>query len=293
MTLRVSVVIPVFNAEDLLADCLKALVHQSLPSEQFEIIVVDDGSRDRSSAVAEQFGARLIRRKHGGAPAARNVGIHSAHGPWIAFTDSDCIPSRGWLAGLLGAVDRAPECVGAAGPILGFESDSPAAQFVDLSRGLDAERHLSHPRFPFAPLGNSMYLQSALKDVGGFDERFTTYDACDLHLRIQRAQKRPFVFVPAAIVLHRHRRSWTDYWRQQFGYGRGYGQFLLKHRNEVHWNLANELRAIGSVAEDGIRALRESQGEAALIARGTFCKNSAQRLGSIASFWNPSERVRW
>src|SRR5262245_7855555 len=105
MSLDVSVVIPVYNGASTLAACLTALESQSLPRPRFEIIVVDDGSTDETASIAAAFPVRLVRRTNGGAPAARNSGLREATGAWVAFTDADCIPSRGWLAHLMGAVE--------------------------------------------------------------------------------------------------------------------------------------------------------------------------------------------
>ncbi len=84
----VSVVIPVFNGARFLAETLASAAGQT--GTDVEIIVVDDGSRDGSAAVARSFSAaRLIERPHGGAGAARNSGIEAARGDFIAFLDAD------------------------------------------------------------------------------------------------------------------------------------------------------------------------------------------------------------
>jgi len=293
---RVSVVIPAHNAESVLADCLRALAAQSLPEADYEVIAVDDGSTDATASVAEGLGVRLLRQHRQGAPAARNAGIRAASGEWVALTDADCVPSRGWLDSLLLAVgerDGAEPALGAAGPLLGYQSDSAAARFVDLSGGLDVERHLSHPQFPFAPTGNVMYRHEALTAVGGFDPRYAAYDACDLHTRLRRRGPGPFYFAPRALVLHRHRTTWPAYWRQQFGYGRGYGQFLLHHRDEVHWSWWREVRAWGDVIGFAAAACRPGRNDRALVRRGRFAKSLAQRLGVLTAYWNPRERARW
>ena len=85
----VSVVIPTYNAEDLIGEAIKSVHAQTLPVA--EIIVVDDGSSDRSSEVAESLGAVVIRQANGGVSAARNVGIRAATSEWIAFLDQDDI----------------------------------------------------------------------------------------------------------------------------------------------------------------------------------------------------------
>src|SRR5262249_8090126 len=158
----VSVVVPVRDGAAFLAGCLHALAAQSLPRQAFEVIVVDDGSSDESARLAHGFTDRLglavLRKRSGGAAARRKAAHAASRARWVAFTDADCIPSRGWLRALLDALGAPPgrDTLGAAGRTLGYASSTPAARFVDLTGGLDAARHLAHPRFPFAPTGNVM-----------------------------------------------------------------------------------------------------------------------------------------
>ena len=85
----VSVIIPAFNRGYCLANTLRSVLAQTFTD--FEIIVVDDGSTDDTAAVARSFGdrVRLVSQKNCGPAAARNAGIRSARGRWIAFQDSD------------------------------------------------------------------------------------------------------------------------------------------------------------------------------------------------------------
>lgn len=293
---RVSVVVPVHNGEATLADCLRALAGQSLSRDDYEIIVVDDGSTDASAAIARRFAVGLLQQRQQGAAAARNSGLQAALGEWVAFTDADCIPSRTWLKTLLDAVGQpngdAPS-LGAAGRVFGYRSSSPPARFVDLTGGFDAERHLGHAAFPFAPSGNVMYRRAVIAACGGFDTRYATYEGCELHNRLSRAYGGAFHFEPRAVVLHRHRTNWAGYWRQQVGYGRGYGQFLLHHRGEVPWSAAREARAWGRVVALGVAACVPRRDDAGLVRRGEFIKALAQRIGFLTAYGNPAEWPRW
>jgi phosphatidylinositol alpha-1,6-mannosyltransferase len=84
---RISVVIPAFNAEKTLAKTIKDLQNQSL--KPTEIIVVDDGSKDRTSEIAKQFKVELIQQVNRGASAARNVGFAKTTGQFVLFCDAD------------------------------------------------------------------------------------------------------------------------------------------------------------------------------------------------------------
>ncbi len=289
---RASIVVPAFNAEATLGECLAALRGQNFAAPEYEIIVVDDGSKDRTAQVALPFGVQLIRQHNRGAAAARNAGWRQAQGEWIAFTDADCVPSRSWLRALVETADRA-RAVGAAGKTIGLGSRSPAARFCDLDGALDAGRYLQHPKFPFAPSSNLMYRRAALARVGGFDERYSSYEACDLHQRILRVHEQPFVYEPRAVILHRHREGWKAFWRQQYSYGIGYAQFMIHHRDECEWTAAHELRAWSQIGLLSLKALLPPRTDAQLYERGLFVKRFAQRLGYLRTRLNGREWARW
>lgn len=93
-----SVIIPVRNRSEMLRHCLTAVSRQSYPRDCFEIIVVDNHSDEKIEDVCSPFApVRLLRSNEGGSYSARNVGIKSARGTIIAFTDSDCMPRQDWL----------------------------------------------------------------------------------------------------------------------------------------------------------------------------------------------------
>jgi CDP-glycerol glycerophosphotransferase len=89
---RISVVVPVYNVEEYLDECLTSLVRQT--ASDLEIVIVDDGSTDSSAAIAQRYAARdarirIVTRPNGGLGAARNTGIEEATGEYLAFLDSD------------------------------------------------------------------------------------------------------------------------------------------------------------------------------------------------------------
>ncbi len=87
---RISVVIPAFQASASIERCLAAVARQTLPPEQYEVIVVDDGSTDDTANRASRCGARVVRLLRNQGPAqARNAGLAAARGEIVVFTDSD------------------------------------------------------------------------------------------------------------------------------------------------------------------------------------------------------------
>src|SRR5690242_16282570 len=98
--MRFSVVVPTYNRPQPLSRCLDALARLYYPREQFEVIVVDDGSTESLAALVKNFQERLdiryLREEHAGPGMARNVGAAHARGEYLAFTDDDCAPCPDW-----------------------------------------------------------------------------------------------------------------------------------------------------------------------------------------------------
>lgn len=294
----VSIVIPALNAAPTLAECLRAIAAQSFPASERElIVVVDKRCTDSTAEIARSSGAMVVIHPGPNAGSARNRGVAAGSGRWIAFADADCIPVRGWLRALVEAAEAAgtadSPALGAAGQVIGYESDTPAARFVDLTGGLRADKHLSHQRYPWAPTANVLYRRAALMEVSGFDERFDSYEACDLHTRLRRKVGGAFPYVPQAVTYHRHRAGWRAYWRQQVSYGRGFAQFFQRYDDELRWTARDEARAWVNLAGSGLAVLTSRSGDNALLRRGTFVKSLAQRRGFATTFWRPSEARRW
>ena len=94
MGLKLSVIVPVYNVEQYLPKCLDSLLDQDLSRDEYEIILVDDGSPDRSGEICDAFAShyshiKVIHRENGGISAARNSGIEVAQGKYVQFVDSD------------------------------------------------------------------------------------------------------------------------------------------------------------------------------------------------------------
>ncbi len=132
MTPLVSILIPCYNAERWLAATLESALAQTWPA--VEIIVINDGSRDGSLAVAQQFatrGVRVIDQPNAGASAARNRGLREARGAFIQFLDADDLLSPDKIAAQVELLR--PKSAGTLATCTWgrFASDPAAAQFVD------------------------------------------------------------------------------------------------------------------------------------------------------------------
>jgi glycosyltransferase involved in cell wall biosynthesis len=257
-TPRVSVIVPVLDMADVLGPCLAALTAQSLPAGEREIIVVDNGSSDGSPDVARQYPVTVLEERTPGAPAARNRGLASARGALIAFTDADCVPSRGWLAHLVRAADRSGADV-IAGSLAVLDPERSAVARYSAALGqYDAARTLSHPMFPYAPTGNVCVRRSVFDSIGPFNPEFRTFDAAELFWRLAQRAPIQWAFEPRALVFYRTRTSVGAFVSQNFGYGRGTGRLWRRTRSTARGSALAPLRAWPRRLQDGVKVARSA-----------------------------------
>jgi glycosyltransferase involved in cell wall biosynthesis len=98
VSLQVSIIIPARNEEVCLPDCLESIIQLDFPEEKYEVILVDNGSIDRTMEIARQYGARVFRNDTLNVSGLRNLGAQKARGKVLAFVDADCTVSPNWLS---------------------------------------------------------------------------------------------------------------------------------------------------------------------------------------------------
>ncbi|NIC04154.1 glycosyltransferase family 2 protein [Billgrantia bachuensis] len=115
--LAVSIVLPTYRDWDALRSCLNALADQTLPAQEFEILVVENAGESQPRDLALPGNARLLHEPGPGSYAARNRGIAEARGEVLAFIDADCIAAPGWLQAGLECLQANPDAGLVAGNI--------------------------------------------------------------------------------------------------------------------------------------------------------------------------------
>lgn len=99
----ISIIIPVYNSETTLKRCLDSVISQSM--SDWELLLVDDGSKDKSSDICDDYAAKdkrikVFHKSNGGVSSARNIGLDYAKGEWIAFIDADDYVKESYLSNL-------------------------------------------------------------------------------------------------------------------------------------------------------------------------------------------------
>ncbi|MEG5175166.1 glycosyltransferase [Microcoleus sp. B3-D7] len=232
---QVSVVVPVYNGEMDLPELIESLRSQTYPPHRVEYLLVDNNSRDRTSAILEtaakldQITIRhLTENQIQSSYAARNKGIRASTGEIIAFTDADCRPESDWLENLVKPfVDL--EIGIRAGEILALPGKTILEQHADRQNTLSQKHTLAHPFCPYGQTANLAVRRLVLQQIGLFRPYLTSGGDADLCWRILRETSYKMYFAENAIVRHRHRSTIKQLQSQWYRYGES-----NKYLHELH-----------------------------------------------------------
>jgi mycofactocin system glycosyltransferase len=236
-TADVTVVIPVRDRAELLDRCLAAL------GGAYPVIVVDDGSREPAAvaAVAAAYGARLVARAVSGGPAAaRNMGLEHVTTDLVAFVDSDCVPSPGWIDALAGhfadpvVASVAPRITAVTGPATVAGRYTRVAGTLDMGR--EPGRVAPKTRLSYVPSAALIARRSTLRAVarptGVFDPTMRVGEDVDLVWRLHAGGWR-VRYDPSVHVDHHEPATWPALLARRLRYGTSAAPLALRHPGNI------------------------------------------------------------
>jgi GT2 family glycosyltransferase len=245
---KVSVVVCAYNAARTLPECLASLMQLDYPD--YEVILVDDGSKDSTPSIAGEFPqVRYIRQDNHGLSFARNVGAQHADGEIVAYTDADCVADEDWLRCLVQAM-RDQDVPAIGGPNITPSSDGWSARCVAASPGNPSHVMFDDRYAEHIPGCNMAFRREAILELGGFDQQYRAAgDDVDFCWRLLD-HGGAIGYAPGAFVWHHRRNTVQAYLKQQIGYGRAEAllHFMHPHRFSMFGHCAWHGRIYGSGA---------------------------------------------
>lgn len=226
-----SIVIPAFNAERSIEGLIASLECQDVARDKYEIIVVDDGSRDGTADVVRRFPDVILLTQHNRGPAAaRNLGAKHAQGDLILFTDSDCEAPPDWISQMVAPMHD-PNVIGAKGAYLTRQS-SVVAQFIQAEYEEKYRIMARRESIDFIDTYAAAYRKDVFQKYGGFDEEYLGAEDAEFSYRLSQDGLR-MIFVPNAIVYHLFTVRIRTFLRKK--YHNGYWRFITinRHRNKL------------------------------------------------------------
>jgi len=221
-----SVIIPSYNSEKTIEGTIRSVLASDFPKNQFEVVVIDDGSKDSSVKVLKQFkNIRIFARKHKGPAVQRNFGARVAKGKIIFFTDSDCIIPKDLLSRIANDFKKY-DIVGVGGVYKTLNKDNFVARYTGYEIGYRHQRERQFTDF----LGTycCAYDRDVFLKFGGFNEKFLTASGEDPELSFRISKQYRLLLDKKLFVWHPHPNSLRKYLRTQFW--RAYWRVLMYKR---------------------------------------------------------------
>lgn len=237
-----SVIIPTYSRSGLLLKTINAIAKQKdISSDEFELVMVDNGSKDKTEEAVESFAYKnrqmsivYVRlKKNYGADFARNVGVLQSRGRLLAFTDDDCLVPKDWLSRFKQVLDSHPEVIGAGG----WKEPYSVNGNLDLYHRF---AFWTHKFFPSPPKNTSYSLRSgytanfccrqeSFKKIGGFNLYFQHIGFYDFPVRVYKSGL-SLMYEPR-MVKHRALFSFKDFFRKSLIMGLDLYLLHLLHPN--------------------------------------------------------------
>lgn len=189
---KISVIIPAYNEEAFIEECLRAVLNQKGCSD-YEVIVADNGSTDKTKEIAKRMGVNIVSEKKKGVAHARKTGTEAARGEILVHTDADAKPPTDWLAKIESMLDEDPSIVAVSGTFSFYDRNqftnavlrvlTPFAMAYDWAITL-GRKHVY--------CGNVGIRASAYKKIGGFNPKLSYGEDIDLSKRLWKVGKIKF-----------------------------------------------------------------------------------------------------
>ena len=223
----ISVIIPAYNAEKTITQCIKSLLDQTVVREAYEVIVVNDGSTDNTEELLKSLGIRYYSQANQGPAAARNKGVALSQGDIVLFTDSDCVAEKNWIQEMLSPFKNS-EIVAVKGRYKSHQKGI-IPRFAQLEFEERYGLLEKYPYIDFVDTYSAGFRKEIFLAVGGFDPSFPHANNEDVDLSYRLAHKGYLmVYNPKAIIYHQHPTGLLKYLKLKFW--RGYWRMVVYRR---------------------------------------------------------------
>jgi len=215
---------------------------QDFPRNQYEIIVVDGGSTDKTQEVVRRYPVKLIIDKNGTIAHGRNIGVEVSRGKYVAFTDADCVVEKSWLKKLVENIEKCDrDVVAVGGPNLVFDNDPPISKVIGYmqesffgSGGSPQSYRINTPRYVCSvPNCNAIYRRDILVKER-YDDALNIGEDGELNFRLKQKGYK-FLYLPNIIVWHHRPNNIKEFVKKMFLYGEAMAKIMKKHKKVVRW----------------------------------------------------------
>ncbi|MDD4893795.1 MAG: glycosyltransferase [Candidatus Omnitrophica bacterium] len=216
---HLSIVIPVYNAQRYIKRCIDSVLKQSLPSDQYDVIVVNDGSSDDTGTILKGYGNKIcvISQLRKGPAVARNLGARHGRGKVLLFTDADCIADVNWARNMLVPFSNANADI--VQGVYRTNQKQMVARFAQIE--IEQRYYRMEVKQCIDMIGtySAAFRKEIFERFKGFNETFPMASGEDLEFiwRIRNQSKDvKIVLNRDAYVFHTHPATFRAYWQQKY-----------------------------------------------------------------------------
>ncbi len=227
--IKISVIIPTYNRKEMLIKCLSVLLKQNYTKENYEIIIVDDGSTDGTKEAVmalKSVSLRYYQQKNKGPGAAINTGANIAEGNILAFTEDDCIVNEDWLKNIMELFKNYQSATAFTGPCLaaGLEKINKKMTYLKQEniKKMDLKKLDT-----FLNIGNGSYAikKEIFLKMKGYDENFRTQEDWEFNIRLLKESYEVYI-TNKLKAIHYPRQNLKDSFMKAYIQGMGHVKLL-------------------------------------------------------------------
>lgn len=255
---KVSVVVCTYNGADKIKSLLDSLKKQTY--KNLDIVIVDDGSTDKTSEITKKYPFTLIRNTtNRGLADSRNIGVKNSKGEILVFTDDDCIADKNWIKEIVNCYKKNPNVNGVGGRVEPYSIDTMLEKYAHYSKhpiyihptahdskgrvksylssifGVK-QKTLKHGQHLSGLMGlNSSYKKDIILKVGMHEKGIRRGVDMDLWAKLRRDGLMNAIYCDKAIIQHKHRIGFKAFLKHMYSYGKVYWQTHKLHPKEVRF----------------------------------------------------------
>jgi len=231
---RVSIVIPAYNAQETIGQCLQSIKELNYPADKIETIVVDNGSTDSTFTIAEQYHVNILSEPDLHVGALRNKGAQIANCEALAFTDSDCLVSKDWLDTAIRYLSMRGKSniskSSSIGIVTGRISIPKKSTWVERAWAMNRGRRQNDKLIGWASSMNMVIKKRIFEEVGGFSDELITCEDVDLSSKVINTGDSILYTEKMQITHLGEAKTFVSLYRKEFWRGKGGVRMLWRNR---------------------------------------------------------------